>query len=101
MKRGGKPEKVEAVLAKVLKRAGIEEDIKRYKFVLHWSEIVGADIAKRTRPAALKNGLLRVEVCDSAWAQELSFYKQVILKRLAKFVQNADSVRDIKFYQAS
>lgn len=101
MKRGGRPEKVEAVLSSVLRRAGIEEDIKRYQFVLHWDEIVGAEIAKRTKPVALKNGLLKVEVVDSAWAQELSFYKPVIIKRLTKFISAASAVRDIKFFVQS
>lgn len=101
MRRGGRPQKIEAILSSVLRRAGIEEDIKRYEFVLHWEEIVGADIAKRTKPVALKNGLLKVEVTDSAWAQELSFYKEVIIKRLGKFVRNPKAVRDIRFFVQS
>lgn len=59
---------------------------------------MGDEIASRTRPESLRNGLLRVCVADSAWAQELSFHKQVILKRLQKYVSDDGGAEDIMFY---
>lgn len=89
---------IENVLKSALRRAGIDQDIARYEFVLHWDRIVGADIAKRSRPESLRAGLLSVRVSDAAWAQELSFYKGVIISRLQQFLSGAEKVRDVRFF---
>lgn len=92
------PMKADELLASALKGLGLDEKIARYRFVTHWREIVGPEIASRTRPECLRNGALVVRVTSSAWAQELSFQKGTILKRLAKFLDAKDLVEDINFY---
>ena len=89
---------VDKVLKSALNRFGLANDIARYKFVLHWKEIVGEHIAKRTKPECINRETLIVRVVDSAWAQELAFQKDVILSRLQKFLGEKDRVRDIHFY---
>jgi len=96
--RGGTPSKANDVLKFALRRLGVEQDIARYSFVLHWKDIVGDSIAKRSRPESLKNGILRVRVCDSVWAQELSFHKTAILARLAKHVGEGTKLKDVVFF---
>ena len=88
----------EAVLQLALKRLGVGADLKRYKFTQHWGEIVGDAIARRSCPESLRNGVLKVRVCDSAWAQELTFHKGAILKRLKRFVADEEAPRDVQFY---
>lgn len=94
------PETIEKILQSVLKRHGLDQEILRYRFVLYWKEIVGEEIAKRAHPECIKNGCLVVRVKDSAWAQELSFQKQVILSRLKKHLAEKDraSLHDVIFY---
>ena len=92
------PVAAEKVLALALKKYGIDKDIARYKFVLHWKEIVGEEIAKRTRPECIRKDALVVRVANSAWAQELSFQKDVILARLKRFLSGDTPVSDIHFY---
>ncbi len=92
------PVAAEKVLALALKKYGIDKDIARYKFVLHWKEIVGEEIAKRTRPECIRKDALVVRVANSAWAQELGFQKDVILARLKKFLSGDGAVSDIQFY---
>lgn len=92
------PLAAEKVLALALKKYGIDKDIARYKFVLHWKEIVGEEIAKRTRPECIRKDALIVRVVNSSWAQELSFQKEVILARLKRFLSNDATVGDIQFY---
>ena len=94
------PTAVETILSNALKQAGLDERIARYDFVLHWPQIVGEEIAKRTRPECIRGRCLVVRVIDSVWAQELSFQKQVILKRLQRFVDAEPGVKDISFYVA-
>lgn len=93
-----KLENVQAILGAAFKQFGIEEKVKKYGFVLHWSEIVGSEIASRTKPEALVNGRLRVRVNDSVWAQELSFYKETILARLKKYLEPGERVDDLYFH---
>jgi hypothetical protein len=47
-----------------------------------WQSIVGERIGARTRVGALVNGELIVNVASSAWAQELGFLAEDILRRL-------------------
>lgn len=96
--RKNSPEKVQKVLSMALKKFGLDKDIARYKFVLHWPEIVGADVAQRTRPECFRNGALVVRVSTSSWAQELSFQKEAILRRLKMFVDADMIVDDVQFY---
>jgi len=96
--RRASPEKAQKVLTLALKKFGIDKDIARYKFVLHWKEIVGDDVAERSRPECFRNGALVVRVSTSTWAQELSFQKEAILKRLRKFVDADTVVEDVQFY---
>jgi predicted nucleic acid-binding Zn ribbon protein len=99
---GGKPKRnltsVQTILAAALKKFGLDDEIARYEFVNHWSEIVGEEISRRTRPECLRNGHLVVRVCDSSWAQELSFQKDAILKRLKRFTSQSEVIDDIYFY---
>ena len=98
--RKATPHKVEQVLKSALRASGLDKEIARYQFILHWPEIVGEEIAKRTSPECLRAGALVVRVSDSAWAQELSFQKDVILSRLKKFLKGGEQVSDVMFYVA-
>ncbi len=92
------PERVQKVLTSALSKFGLDKDIARYQFVLHWKEIVGEDIAQRTQPECFRNGALVVRVKDSSWAQELSFQKDVILKKLRNFISADVQINDVQFY---
>jgi predicted nucleic acid-binding Zn ribbon protein len=96
-KRGGNPAQVKSVLKSAFRRFGIDEKLQSYQFVLVWKEIVGVDIARRTRPECIERGTLIVRVCDSAWAQELSFRKEMLIGRMAEHLPDAD-ITDIRFY---
>ena len=97
-KRKSEPAVAQEVLQRALARLGLDKEIARYHFVLHWQEIVGEEIAKRTKPECIKNRALVVRVTDSAWAQELSFQKRVILTRLKRFLGAGEIVDDVLFY---
>ncbi len=89
------------VLANFLRRSGLQHKLAKYQFVQYWPQIVGKAIADKARPEALRNGVLQVSVKNSAWAQELSFQKNVIKSRLNAFLGAENSVKDIQFYVAA
>lgn len=40
-----------------------------------WDETVGPQIARRAKPAAIRNGILTVTVSSSPWLQQLNYMK--------------------------
>ncbi|HVF52202.1 MAG TPA: DUF721 domain-containing protein [Actinomycetota bacterium] len=48
----------------------------------NWSELVGADIAARTRPSSLKDGVLRIRADSPAWATEIGYHADTIKARV-------------------
>lgn len=93
----GQISRVEGILDGALSRYGIKKDLERYRFVLYWKNIVGDELAKRSRPECLRGGALVVRVPSSAWAQELSFHKSEIIKRLQPYLSPSDTVDDVRF----
>lgn len=47
-----------------------------------WRQVVGSNVARRSRPTSLTSGTLFVTVSSSAWAQELSLLSRGIIERL-------------------
>jgi predicted nucleic acid-binding Zn ribbon protein len=90
--------KAEGILQQALRRHGLDREIARYSFVLRWPEIVGEEIAKRTKPEFIRNGTLHIRVSDSIWAQELSFQKDVILKRLKRHLNQNEVLSNVQFF---
>ena len=94
--RGGKPQKADRILEMALKRSGLDKQIERYRFVSFWKEIVGEEIAKRTKPERLAGPILMVTVSSSVWAQELSFQKKALITRVNRFL-GGRKVTDMRF----
>lgn len=90
------PEALSKIIDLAFARFGLNGEINKYKFVLHWPEIVGQEIANRSRPEYIKGSTLVVKVTDSAWSQELSFHKKVIISRLNKFL-GKEEISDVLF----
>ena len=88
---------VNSILHSVIKDKKLVDGFARYQFVLRWKEIVGEEIAKRTAPECLRGSTLVIRVCNSVWAQELSFQKSEILKQISRFNDYGKEIDDIKF----
>ncbi len=89
---------VRGVLGTALKRYGLDKEVARYQFVLHWEEIVGQQLSRVTSPRSLRGATLEVGVANSVLAQELSFQKATLLARLRRFLDEDQIVSDIRFY---
>ncbi len=51
-----------------------------------WSELVGPEVAERSRPAALRDGRLSVTVDGPAWADHLRWSEAEIVARIDQLV---------------
>jgi predicted nucleic acid-binding Zn ribbon protein len=82
------------LLKRVLGDRKFRQGVRQAEIKLRWEEIVGPEIAARTRPLHLSRGRLLVECDHDVWRTELSFLKPEILKRIAE-VQGEGVVKEI------
>lgn len=71
------------------------------QLVIQWPEIVGSTVAQHSRPLEIHNGTLQVATATAVWAQNLSFERRRILKKLSQKVGfQALGLREIRFSTA-
>ena len=78
-----------AVLATVLDKPGVREQVRRMEVLELWPEIVGGDLAKVTRARGVEDTTLFVEVRSSAWLMELNMMKRDFLERINERIEDA------------
>ncbi len=88
-------EKVDRTVEKVLDALGLATVAAQARLARSWPEIVGPLLARKTCPARLKGGVLTVCAVSSAWAQELSLSRAVVLERIDA-VLAPGKVRDVR-----
>ena len=70
------------LLGTILAGWGLEERLQQYRALLIWAEVVGPQIAARTRPEKIRDGVLEVCVDQPTWMQQLQLLKPQILAKL-------------------
>ena len=94
------PQKIGDVLRDLLHSSGLAHTLKHLEVYSAWQEVVGPDIAARTRVAGLSRHKLYVDVDSAAHLHELStFYKQQILRDLREKLPGI-LIRDLVFRPA-
>jgi len=88
---------IKGILAKALAGKGIDKKIERYEFVLHWDKIVGEKLAEVSKPDYISRKTLIVRVLHPVWAQEFTFMKGALLRKLAPYLKRGDIVEDMIF----
>ncbi len=73
----------------------ISGSVRGRRVLTGWRELVGEQIARRTWPGPIDDGLLTVWVSSSAWLQELSFQRAMLAERLRR--HTGDLVTDVRF----
>lgn len=64
-----------------------------------WPELVGEVVGKNSRPQRVVEGTLHIEVLDQAWASELEWMSEMLLKRLSKAL-HGDRINAIEVHLA-
>ena len=67
---------------KMLHGLGLDERLHQYKALIIWNDVVGPQIATRTRPVRIRENILEVNVDQPAWMQQLQLMKPKILAQL-------------------
>ena len=87
MSRGKRPPmrraaKAGDLLDALLAGWGLEERLHQYRALVIWNEVVGPQIAARTKPEKIRDGVLEVCVDQPTWMQQLQLLKPQILAKL-------------------
>jgi hypothetical protein len=61
---------------------GLDTRLQQYRALVIWDEVVGPQIAARTRPERIRDGVLEVCVDQPTWMQQLQLLKPQILAKL-------------------
>jgi len=90
------PQSAGSALQRLLEQLGLDRQLRTYRALMHWDEIVGAHLAQVARPLRIDAHTLWVAVKSHAWMQELTFHKRTILQRLNARV-GEDRFREVRF----
>jgi len=90
---GRKFARVGDVLPAVLRRLGLEQRFKDQHILGLWPDVVGPQLAERTRALRIDRGVLYVRVTHGAWMQELHFMEKELVERLRARAPGADLKR--------
>ncbi len=85
-------EKAGFLLSPLLKRLGIEEDVRLQRIRNDWHNLFEKPLSIHMSPSKLFEGDLLLSVDSPAWMQQLGFCKKEILNILAAY-----GVRDVRF----
>lgn len=91
------PKTVGNFLQSILAKHGLDHKVNEYNFIKSWPEVVGLEMAQRSKPIRIRGECLIVDTINSVWAQELSFHKELILKKLQRFLANGQKISDVEF----
>lgn len=84
----------------LVRRLGLSKRAGGFRIMELWADVAGPQIARRTAPVRVADGILFVDVESPAWASQLTFMKHELVDRL-----NAKAgevyVRDIRFRSRS
>ncbi len=88
-----------SVLDSVIKNSDLQYGIKKSTLTKFWDKIVGKKFENYSRPTSLnRNGLLTVACANSMVTNELTMFKQDILKKLEPYSKSLDlKIEDIVF----
>jgi predicted nucleic acid-binding Zn ribbon protein len=81
------------VLPGVLRRLGLEQRFKEQQLLTLWPDVVGSELASRTRAARIDGGVLHVHVDHGAWMQELHFIERELVGKLRAAAPGVDLKR--------
>src|SRR6187431_2503453 len=84
------------LLPGVLRRRGVEGELRAHRVVAHWEKIVGDKIAQKSLPDGLHRGVLWVRVDNAAWMHELSFLRAEIARKANEVVGDPPLVHEVR-----
>lgn len=79
-----KPSHIKDILGQILKGNKWEAKAKQYSLFSEWDKIVGPEIASHAKPFLWQGTILKVEVENSVWLQELRMMETDLLEKIRR-----------------
>lgn len=73
------------LISPFLKQSGIEEAVRFERIKQEWSDIFNEPLSSHMYPISLKDGELLINIDSPVWLQQVSFYKDDIVRKLSLF----------------
>ena len=91
-----KIEDIGSIIGSVVDKMELSKKLKISNIFNHWEDIVGPEIAKKSKPQKLVRKTLYVSVTTSTWANELSLMSEKLIEKINSFT-GEDVVKNIRF----
>lgn len=88
--------KASALVPAILKDFGLEEKLWQHALASEWPQLVGEQVASRTRPGAIQNRVLNIFVSSPVWLSELTRTSRPLLLKNLQARFGAQLIRDIR-----
>ncbi len=82
------------VFDKLIKKYGLESQVRQHEALFLWEKVVGENIAKHSRTEKISYGKLIIKVDSPVWRNELLFQKADILNKINGLL-NGTNITDI------
>ncbi len=89
-------EDIGSIIGSVVDKMELSKKLRVSNIFNHWEDIVGSQIAKRSKPERLISKTLYVSVTTSTWANELSLMSEKLIEKINSFT-GEDIVKTIRF----
>ncbi|OGQ34320.1 MAG: hypothetical protein A3F16_05915 [Deltaproteobacteria bacterium RIFCSPHIGHO2_12_FULL_43_9] len=80
------PSPISKIIETHFRKIGADKELFLYQIFIHWNDIVGEKLSKRSQPKSLKNGRLVVTVTDPGWMTQLKFMTRQISDSINKLI---------------
>ncbi len=91
-----KIEDIGSIIGSVVDKMELSKKLKISNIFNHWEDIVGSEIAKKSKLQKLVRKTLYVSVTTSTWANELSLMSEKLIEKINSFT-GEDVVKTIRF----
>jgi len=89
-------QKMKDIVSNTIRNLGLQKPYNDQSVIVHWSEIVGDDIAANAYARSVQQGTLMVSVNSSVWSHHLSMMKESIMDKINQFI-GYKLIFDIRF----
>ena len=79
------PQPISGVIGKIMRTFGISKSYYGWMVVEKWPEIVGKELAQRSKAIRFEDGVLYVAVTDDTWRQEISMKSDEIISQIHSY----------------
>lgn len=95
-KKGRKPEDIKDIVKNVIKKLETKVHGTKEEILRTWARAAGSKATQHSRPVAIRQKVLTIEVDSSTWLYALNLKKKSILEDMRK-VLGRDKIEDIRF----